>query len=87
MSLKLRDIITATDRETRDTSLEAICEALSFDELIAECKSLDLFRRESENLYERVRALFFLYAIYRFYLPAKRQKTALQSPLRRTRIC
>ena len=76
MSLKLRDIITATDRETRDTSLEAICEALSFDELIAECKSLDLFRRESENLYERVRALFFLYAIYRFYLPAKLEETS-----------
>jgi hypothetical protein len=76
VSLKLRDIITATDRETRDTSLEAICEALSFDELIAECKSLDLFRRESENLYERVRALFFLYAIYRFYLPAKLEETS-----------
>ena len=31
--------------------------------------TLDEFRRRSENLYERVRALFFLYAIHRFHLP------------------
>ena len=30
---------------------------------------LDAFRRTSDNLYERVRALFFLYAIHRFHLP------------------
>ena len=30
------------------------------------------FRRQSSNLYERVRALFFLYAIHRFHLPNKR---------------
>ncbi|MDI7277689.1 MAG: UTP--glucose-1-phosphate uridylyltransferase, partial [Anaerolineae bacterium] len=30
---------------------------------------LDSFRRVSENLYERVRACFFLYAIHRFHLP------------------
>ncbi len=28
-------------------------------------------RRQSDNLYERVRALFFLYAIHRFHLPRK----------------
>ena len=71
MSSKLREIITAKDRDKRDTSLEAICKALSFEELVAECESLDRFRRESDKLYERVRALFFLYAIHRFYLPAK----------------
>ena len=32
---------------------------------------LDRFRRASENLYERVRAIFFLAAIYRYHLPAK----------------
>jgi hypothetical protein len=32
---------------------------------------LDAFRRRSDNLYVRVRALFFLYAIHRFYLPLK----------------
>src|SRR5262249_3234265 len=29
------------------------------------------FRRGSDNLYERVRALFFLYAIHRFHLPTR----------------
>ena len=36
---------------------------------------LDDFRRRSENLYERVRALFFLYAIHRFHLPEKLRNT------------
>ena len=33
--------------------------------------SLDAFRRTSENLYERVRATFFLFAVYRYHLPQK----------------
>ena len=33
--------------------------------------AFDAFRRRSENIYERVRALFFLYALHRFHLPAK----------------
>jgi hypothetical protein len=32
---------------------------------------LEQFRHQSQNLYERVRALFFLYAIHRFHLTAK----------------
>jgi hypothetical protein len=39
--------------------------------LLAETLELDRFRRESANLYEKVRALFFLYAIHRFHLPRK----------------
>src|SRR5208337_419260 len=34
------------------------------------------FRRHGENLYQRVRALFFLYAIHRFHLPAKLESAA-----------
>ena len=34
-------------------------------------QALDRFRRSSDNLYERVRALFFLYAIHRFHLPLR----------------
>jgi hypothetical protein len=64
-------IITATDAALRNQSLEAACSALSPDELLEQCAKLDSFRRDSENLYERVRALFFLYAIHRFHLPAK----------------
>ena len=67
----LRTIITAADPALRDQSLEAFCQGASLDELLAECSDLDRFRRECDNLYERVRALFFLYAIHRFYLPSK----------------
>ena len=43
----------------------------SFEENLAECEALEAFRLRSDNLYERVRALFFLYAIHRFHLPAR----------------
>src|SRR4030095_2755868 len=52
-------------------ALDDCCAALSFEELLAECAALEAFRDQSENLYERVRALFFLYAIHRFHLPAR----------------
>lgn len=68
---KLVPIITAEDPALRNTPLEAICAPATIDDLLAECAELDHFRRKSDNLYERVRALFFLYAIHRFYLPAK----------------
>jgi hypothetical protein len=62
-------IITSTDPAERNRSLDAACADLSVADLLAQCESLDAFRRRSENLYERVRALFFLYAIHRFHLP------------------
>jgi hypothetical protein len=64
-------IITAADSSVRDRSLDAFCRAASLAGLLAECEALDGFRRETANLYERVRALLFLYAIYRFHLPLK----------------
>ncbi|MBN2502636.1 MAG: hypothetical protein JXB38_17785, partial [Anaerolineales bacterium] len=67
----LIEIITATDPTVRDQSLDVFCQAASADELLAECAALDKFWRKSDNLYERVRALFFLYAIHRFHLPFK----------------
>jgi hypothetical protein len=68
---ELINIITASDPETRNHSLDAFCRTASLEELVSECEALDHFRRESENLYEKVRALFFLYAIHRFHLPLK----------------
>src|SRR5580765_3487166 len=64
-------LITATDPALRNQSLDAACHGLSPDGLLTQCAALDGFRRQSENLYERVRALFFLYAIHRFHLPGK----------------
>ena len=66
---ELVHIITATDPEVRNRSLDAWCRTATKSQLLAECVALDAFRRASDNLYERVRALFFLYSIYRFHLP------------------
>ncbi len=66
----LVQIITAADPAVRHRSLEAACAGRSPAELLAECTALERFRQSSDNLYERVRALFFLYAIHRFHLPA-----------------
>ena len=71
MASPLIEIITSADPQIRNQSLDAICAKASAAELLATCAELDAFRRRSENLYERVRALFFLYAIHRFHLPAK----------------
>src|SRR4051812_37381354 len=71
MSGQLVKIITSGDPAVRNQSLDPVCGPASLRDLLQACADLDAFRRESENLYERVRALFFLYAIHRFYLPAK----------------
>ena len=71
MAHPLIEIITSADPQIRNQSLDAVCAKASAAELLAACSELDSFRRRSENLYERVRALFFLYAIHRFHLPAK----------------
>jgi len=68
---RLATVITATDPALRNQSLDALCRSCSLGELLAECADLDAFRRRSDNLYERVRALFFLYAIHRFHLPVR----------------
>src|SRR5262245_61859491 len=71
MRKQLVEIITASDPAVRDRSLESVCASASLAELMAECSELERFRRRSDNLYERVRALFFLYAIHRFHVPRK----------------
>ena len=64
-------IITAADEETRNRSLEQFARSASAETLLRECEALDRLRRENENLYEQVRALFFLHSIHRFHLPGK----------------
>jgi hypothetical protein len=64
-------IITADSEEIRNRPLDAFCRAASLDELLAECEALERFRRASDSLYQRVRALFFLYASHRFHVPDK----------------
>ncbi len=65
----LVEIITSEDDAIRNRSLDSVCEGASLEELLAHCAALDLFWRQTDNLYHRVRALFFLFSIHRFQLP------------------
>jgi hypothetical protein len=67
---RLRSLITSSDPAERDRPLEALCRQTPPGRLLEECQDLERFRLECDNLYQRVRALFFLYALYRFHLPA-----------------
>jgi hypothetical protein len=67
----LTDRITSPGQDERNKSLDAFCREASLQQLLSECDALERFRRSDINLYEQVRALFFLYAIHRFHLPAK----------------
>lgn len=71
MSGRLVHLITSPDAAVRDQSLDTFCAGASLEELLVEAGELESFRSRSENLYERVRALFFLYALHRFHLPLK----------------
>ena len=67
----LIDLITSQEPSVRNRPLEAWAGPASLAELLEACTALDLFRRNAQNLYERVRALFFLSALHRFHLPPK----------------
>jgi galactokinase/mevalonate kinase-like predicted kinase len=67
----LIDLITSPEPSVRNRPLEAWAGPASLAELLEACTALDQFRRNAQNLYERVRALFFLSALHRFHLPPK----------------
>lgn len=67
----LLSIILSADDAVRDQSIEAFCDRSPFSSLLREADELDRERHSCDNLYQRVRALFFLYALHRFYLPAR----------------
>ncbi|MCP4398372.1 MAG: UTP--glucose-1-phosphate uridylyltransferase, partial [bacterium] len=71
MKSELVTIIRSGDPAVRNRSLDSFCRSASLESLLNECEALETFRKSSENLYEKVRALFFLYAIHRFHLPTK----------------
>ncbi len=68
---KLIDLILSENPDIRNQSLDVFCKSASIKELLNECDKLEEFRKASDNLYEQVRALFFLYDIHRFHLPLK----------------
>ncbi len=59
--------ITSADPTQRDRPFHELCDGLSAGELLQAGGELEAFRRGAANLYERVRATLFLYAIHRFY--------------------
>ena len=65
----LIEIITSENDEVRNQSLQSICESAGLLRLMSLAADLDTFWRDSDNLYHRVRAMFFLSAIYRYYAP------------------
>jgi hypothetical protein len=65
-------------QEARVGVLERFARDASFEELVAATRELQAFASAGQhNLYQRVRAIFQLYALYRYLLPAR-------SELRRT---
>lgn len=66
--MELVGIITSPDAGERNRSVDEFCKRIATAELLEETAALDRFWRSNKNLYERVRAQVFLYAIHRFHL-------------------
>jgi hypothetical protein len=69
----LIDIITSTNPEIRNKSLESALSGKTNNDLLNDCTELEKFRNSSTNLYYKVRALFFLYSIHRFHILGSNQ--------------
>ena len=69
---RIIETITSERPEIRNRSVEELLEGESSQSLLDLAQELEAFLRECGNLYQRVRACFFLFAIYRFYIPASR---------------
>jgi galactokinase/mevalonate kinase-like predicted kinase len=67
----LEEILTSPDATIRNCALESYATHASAPMLLEEAAALEVLRHQHDSLYVRVRALFFLYAIHRFHLPAK----------------
>ncbi|MEM7456675.1 MAG: UTP--glucose-1-phosphate uridylyltransferase [Planctomycetota bacterium] len=66
---KLIEIICSDDNAVRDKALDDQCADRTRTQLLEDADALEAFWRSSENLYHRVRSLFFLAAIHRYHLP------------------
>ena len=66
--MTLLDRITSPDPAVRNLPFETWANGQPESALLAEAARLDTLRRESTNLYDRVRALVFLSTLHRFHL-------------------
>jgi UDP-N-acetylglucosamine pyrophosphorylase len=74
---ELIHIITSVEPAVKNKSLDDFCKNASLETLMEQTYSLENFRKQETNLYYRVRALFFLYAIHRFYIPIQHKVSTL----------
>ena len=72
MNHRLLRAITDPSQEARVGVLEEFAASASFAELCSAARELDVFARDAgHNLYQRVRAIFQTYALYRYLIPAR----------------
>ena len=66
---RLVKVIVSEGDAVRNCSLDEMCVGIELGPLLEDTNQLDQFWRSTENLYHRVRSLFFLSAIHRYHLP------------------
>ncbi|WP_324673260.1 UTP--glucose-1-phosphate uridylyltransferase [Hymenobacter sp. GOD-10R] len=71
------ETIVSTDSAKRDRSFYDISKQLSAKELLANLRELDEFRKTTPSLYDKVRAILFLYAGFRFFLQESKEVPAV----------
>jgi len=64
--------ITSADDAVRHRTEEALLAGKQKEDLLRMAEGLEFFRKQSGNLYHRVRACLFIHAIYRYYLIDRR---------------
>ena len=62
------ETITSPEPSIRNRSFFEVSRKLSATELLKALRELDDFRKTTPNLYDKVRAILFLYAGFRFFL-------------------
>lgn len=65
------ETIVSMDDTARHRGLGELCSGLDQQQLLNAAGDLDRFWRDAPNLYHRVRAMFFLSAIYRYEIPRR----------------
>ncbi|GAB4028709.1 UTP--glucose-1-phosphate uridylyltransferase [Spirosoma gilvum] len=71
------ETITSTDPAIRNRSFFDLSRNLSATSLLKTLRELDGFRKSTPNLYDKVRAILFLYAGFRFFLMETREIPAI----------
>ncbi|HEV7349625.1 UTP--glucose-1-phosphate uridylyltransferase [Telluribacter sp.] len=69
--------ITSVNPDVRNRSFFELSRTLGKKELLKSLRELDRFRESTPNLYDKVRAILFLYAGYRFFLMESRETPSI----------